>query len=208
MALTRNVMQLNNISAGKGKKITFEDIIFDRNFFEGNMPSVSIDNPYMTTDFQKYWKTYLQKIDIANRYSSGAKYLYTFAPSYYNNMNDTIMGGNINHVCFKSSQNALVQDVVLNVKYLNDLESLKEYGKSILTIDKRLENAVEPTETRSFDLVLCESIYDIKTFLDKGASYIQLGTTIAGTYMINSNSYQVAIPPDICKLEAYFIYEK
>lgn len=212
MNLTKNVMQLNNISVGVGKIITFEDVVFDDSALaKYGLPAKFIrDRPQgdfaKSGGFQDLFQTYRNPIEIGTRYSNGAKYLYGVFPFLKNNGSGNFTGNELALGLADSSSSttpiADVQGIPYNIA-LQDLSKGRKHIKHIVVDENMVKNA--QTGNGDYDIVLSEVVLDLKYYYDKGVRYIWIPRTINETVTVNG--YSVTPVNTIEKPVAYFIYE-
>lgn len=212
MNLTKNVMQLNNISVGVGKIITFEDVVFDDSALAKYiMPSGFIrerprGNSTKNGRFKDLFQTYRNPIEIETRYSNGAKYLYGVFPFLKNNDSGNFMGNELALGLASSSSSTTPISDVSGIPYniaLQDLSNGRKHIKHIGVDENIVKNA--QTGDGDYDLVLSEVVLDLKYYYDKGVRYIWIQRVVNETVTVNG--YSVTPVNTIAKPVAYFIYE-
>lgn len=211
MNLTKNVMQLNNISVGVGKRITFEDVVFDDSALAKYcLPAKFIRSRpqgdfVKSGGFQDLFQTYRNPIEIGTRYSNGAKYLYGVFPFIKSNSNGNFMGNELAlGLASSSSSTTPIPDVSIPYDIaLQDLSKGRKHIKHIGVDENMIKNA--QTGNGEYDIVLSEVVLDLKYYYDKGVRYIWIPRTINETVTVNG--YSVTPVNTIEKPVAYFIYE-
>ena len=210
MNLTKNVMQLNNISVGVGKRITFEDVTFDdsdlikytppANYLRFRPTTATKKNMY--TDLMQTYKT---PLNIGSRYDNGAKYLYIVCPCFRSTISGEFSGGLLGFGLAASSTSTTV---IYDISVPSDMSKQDlTNGKKIIKIIDVDEGIVKDAQTgeAQYDMALCEMVLDLKTYYDKGVRHIWIPRTINETVTVNG--YSVTPVNTIEKPVAYFIYE-
>jgi hypothetical protein len=208
MNLTKNVMQLNNISVGVGKRITFEDVTFDdSDLIKYNPPANYVRyRPTKATKKNTYadlMQTYKTPLNIGSRYDNGAKYLYVVCPCFRSHTE--FDGGTIALGLAASSESTTA---ILDISITADMSKQDlANGKKIIRIISVDEAVVKNVQTGEvdYDMALCEMVLDLKTYYDKGVRHIWIPRTINETVTVNG--YSVTPVNTIEKPVAYFIYE-
>lgn len=210
MNLTKNVMQLNNISVGVGKRITFEDVTFDdSDLIKYITPRTYIVTRPATTkpknNHEDLFQTYTTPLDIGTRYANGAKYLYGVFPHFRNVNENTFEGGNI---AFGLAASSSGTTSIFDFQISSDMSKQDlANGKKIIKILGVDEGMVKNKQTGEamYDIALCEMVLDLKTYYDKGVRHIWIPRTINETVTVNG--YSVTPVNTIERPVAYFIYE-
>lgn len=209
MNLTKNVMQLNNISVGVGKIITFEDVTFnDSDLKKYTTPSNYIKGRPATTTpsgtFRDLFQTYTTPLDIGTRYANGAKYLYGVFP-HFRSAGGAFAGNELAlGLAASSSATTVINDFIISADMSKqDLANGKKIIK-ILGVDEAMVKNAQ-TGAVSYDMALCEMVLDLKAYYDKGVRYIWIPRAINETVTVNG--YSVTPVNTIAKPVAYFIYE-
>lgn len=209
MNLTKNVMQLNNISVGVGKRITFEDVTFnDSDLKKYIMPTKYIQlRPATTTPkgaFSDLFQTYTTPLDIGTRYSNGAKYLYGVFP-HLRSVGGSFSGMELAFgLAASSSTTTRIYDFAVPADISKqDLANGKKIIK-ILGVDEGMVKNAQ-TGAATFDIALCEMVLDLKAYYNNGVRYIWIPRVVNETVTVNG--YSVTPVNTIEKPVAYFIYE-
>lgn len=209
MNLTKNAMQLNNISVGVGKRITFEDVTFDdSDLIKYTTPAgylrfrpTTATKKNMYTDLMQTYKT---PLNIGSRYDNGAKYLYIVCPCF--SITSVEFSGELLGfgLAASSTSTTAIYDIAVPADMSKqDLTN----GKKIIKIIGVDEGIVKDAQTGEalYDMALCEMVLNLKTYYDKGVRHIWIPRAINETVTVNG--YSVTPVNTIEKPVAYFIYE-